>query len=114
MPKIHKPYISGKIKRLVTHQYHYLGPKIAMVAEKLDPTIGQLCFHRNFQTVRNMQKGAMEMSSEGPKMVGGRYGLARNGRKVNKSLVTHGGRRRRFAGPIRARPAADGRETLLA
>ena len=32
-----------------------------------------------------------------------------NGRKTEKLLVTHGGRRR-FAGPIPARPAAVGRE----
>ena len=38
--------------------------------------------------------------------------LARNGRKIKKLPVTHGGRRRRFAGPIPARPAAVGREIL--
>ena len=54
------------------------------------------------------------MSSEGPKMVGGRYGLAENGLKVKKIPVTHGGCRRRFAGPIRALPTAVGRETLPA
>ena len=47
-----------------------------MVAGKLDPTVFQLYFCRIFQTVRNLQKGTMGMSSEGPKMVGGRYGLA--------------------------------------
>ena len=52
-----------------------------MVAEKLDPTVGQLCFCRIFQTVRNLQKGTKEMSSEGPKMVEMRYGLAGNGLK---------------------------------
>ena len=104
MYKIHKPYINGKPKRLGTHQYHYLGPTVAVVAEKLDPTVGQLCFRRNFQTVRNLQKGATEMSSEGPKMVKGRYGLAENGRKVKKSPMT----------PIQERPTAAGRETLPA
>ena len=34
--------------------------------------------------------------------------LARNGRKIKKLPMTHGGRR--FAGPIPARPAAIGRE----
>ena len=43
------------------------------------------CFRRNFQTVRNMQKGTTGMSSEGPKMVGGRNGLAGNGLKWPKS-----------------------------
>ena len=43
------------------------------------------CFRRNFQRVRNLQKGTTGMSSEGPKMVGGRYGLARNGLKWPKS-----------------------------
>ena len=36
--------------------------------------------------------------------------VAENGRKIMKCPVTHGGRRRRFAGPILARPAAVGRE----
>ena len=81
-----------------------------MVAEKLDPTVSQLCFCCIFQTVRNLQKGTTEMSSDGPKMVERRYGLAGNGRKIKKSPVTHGGRRRRFAGLIRERPAATGRE----
>ena len=40
--------------------------------------------------------------------------MARNSRKIKKSSVTHGGRRRRFAGPIRARPVAAGQENLLA
>ena len=31
--------------------------------------------------------------------------LAENGRKIKKLSVTHGGRRRLFAGPIQARPA---------
>ena len=53
------------------------------------------------------------MSSEGPKMMERSYGLAGNGLKwpENQEIpVTHGGRRRRFAGPIPARPAAVGRE----
>ena len=37
-----------------------------------------------------------------------------NGRKSGKLPVTQGGRRRRFAGPIPTRPAADGREILPA
>ena len=77
MSKIHKPYINGKPKKPGTHQYHYLGPTFVVVAGKLDPTAGQLCFRRIFQTVRNLQKGTTEMSSEGPKMVGGRYGVGR-------------------------------------
>ena len=85
MSKIHKPYINGKPKRPGTHQYHFLGPTVAVVAGKLDPTIDRLCFRRNFQTVRNLQKGAMEMSSKGPKMVGGGFGLAGNGLKEPKS-----------------------------
>ena len=38
--------------------------------------------------------------------------LAGNGRKIKKLPVTHGGRRRRFAGPIPARSANVGREIL--
>ena len=37
--------------------------------------------------------------------------VARNGRKSQEHSGDHGGRRRRFAGPIRARPTAVGRET---
>ena len=42
--------------------------------------------------------------------------VAGNGRKIKKIPVTHGcrGRRRRFADPIRARPAAIGLEILPA
>ena len=36
--------------------------------------------------------------------------MALNGRKIKKSPLTHGSRRYRFAGPIRARPAAVGHE----
>ena len=83
--KIHKPHINGKPKRLGTHQYPYLGPKVAVVAEKCDPTVGQLCFCRIFQTVRNLQKRTTRMSLEGLKMLGGRYGSALSGRKMQKT-----------------------------
>ena len=43
------------------------------------------CFRRIFQTVMNLEKMTTEMSSEGPKMVGERYGSAWNGRKMAKS-----------------------------
>ena len=56
-----------------------------MVARKLDPTVGKLCFRRIFQTVRNLLKWTTEMSSEGPKIMGGRYGSAWNGQKTPKS-----------------------------
>ena len=55
-----------------------------MVAEKLDPTVGQTCFLRIFQTVRNLKKRTTRRSSEGPNMGGGRYGSAWNGRKTTK------------------------------
>ena len=83
--KIYKLYINGKPKRLGTHQYPYLGPKVAVVAGKLDPTVGRICFCRIFQTVMNLKKRTTEMSSEGSKMVGERYGSAWNGRKMTKS-----------------------------
>ena len=35
--------------------------------------------------------------------------MAENGRKIQEQSGDHGGRHRRFAGPIRARPAAVGR-----
>ena len=54
--------------------YPYLGPKVAAVAGKLDPTVGQTCFRRIFQKVRNLKKMSTGMGPEGPKMGGGRYG----------------------------------------
>ena len=83
-----------------------------MVAGKLDPTIGQICFCRIFQTMMNLEKRTTELSSDGPKMVKKSYRVAENGRKIKKIPVTHGGLRRRFAGPIPARPAVVGREIL--
>ena len=83
--KIYKLYINGKPKRPGTQQYPYLGPKVSLVAGKLDPTVGQICFRRIFQTVKNLRKGTKGMSSEGPKMGGERYGSAWNGRKIEKS-----------------------------
>ena len=83
-----------------------------MVAGKLDPAIRRICCCRIFQTVMNLEKRTTEMSSEGPKMVEMSYGVAGNDRKIKKIPVTHGGRRRRFAGPIPARPAAVGRKIL--
>ena len=79
-----------------------------MVDEKLDPTIGQLCFRRNFQTVRNLQKGTTEMSSKGPKMVERRYGLAGNGLKWQK-IQERSGNPRWSSPPLRRHnPGASG------
>ena len=83
--KIYKLYINGNPKRPGTQKYPYLCPKVAVVAGKLDPTVGQISFHRIFQMVRNLRKGTTGMSSEGPKMVGGGYGSTWNGRKIGKS-----------------------------
>ena len=83
--KIYKLYIKGIPKRLGTHQYPYLGPKVAVVVEKLDPTVDQICFCRIFQTMINLGKRTTEMSSEGLKMVRERYGSAWNGQKMTKS-----------------------------
>ena len=82
--KIHKPHINGKPKRPGTHQYPYLGPKVAVVAGKLDPTVSRICFCHIFQTVMNLEKRTTEKSSEGPKMLGERYGSAWNSRKMTK------------------------------
>ena len=71
-----------------------------MVAGKLDPTIGQICFHRIFQTVMNLEKRTTKMSFEGPIMVGGSNKIRRP--KVADAAL--------FASPIRARPTAAGRE----
>ena len=40
--------------------------------------------------------------------------MAENGQKNQEQFGDHGGRRRRFAGPIRARPGAVDREILPA
>ena len=83
--KIYKLYINENPKRPGTQQYPYLGLKVAVVTEKLDPTVGQICFRRIFQTVWNLRKRTTRMSSEGPKMGGGRYGSTWNGQKIAKS-----------------------------
>ena len=83
--KIYKLYINGKTKRPGTQQFPYLGPKVSVVAEKLNPTVSQTRFRRIFQTMRNLKKRTTGMSSEGPKMGGGRYGSTWNGRKMKKT-----------------------------
>ena len=83
--KIYKLYINEMPKRPRTHQYPYLGPKVAVVVGNLDLIVGQIYFRRIFQTVMNLEKRTMRMSLEGPKMVGERYGSAWNGRKMTKS-----------------------------
>ena len=50
-----------------------------------DPTVGQTSFRCIFQTVRNLEKMTTGISSEGPKMGGGRHRSAWNGRKTAKS-----------------------------
>ena len=82
--KIYKLYINENSKRPGTQKYPYLGPKVSVVVGKRDPTIDQTSFRRIFQTVRNLQKRTTGMSSEGPKLGGGRNGLAWNGRKTKK------------------------------
>ena len=98
--KIYKLYIDGNPKRPGTQQYPYLGPKIVVVAEKLDPTVGQLCFHRIFQTVWNLRKGTTEMSSESPKWwVGGMGRPGISGKHQNPATQGGGGRRLRRPDP---------------
>ena len=92
--KIYKLYINGKPKRPGTQKYPYLGPNVSVVAEKLDPTVGQICFRRIFQTVRNLQKRTTGMSSEGPKMGEGGMGQFGMAEKRRKSVTHHGDRRR--------------------
>ena len=89
--KIYKLYVKRKPKRPRTHQYPYLDPKVAVVAEKLDPTVDQICFCCIFQTVMNLEKRTTGMSSKGPKMGGGggggggRYEFDWSGWKMEKS-----------------------------
>ena len=65
------------------------------MAEKLDPIVGQLCFRRIFQTVRNLKKRTTGMSSEGLKM-GGRevWVCLKWPEKCRKPVTHHGGGRR--------------------
>ena len=83
--EIQKPHINGKPKRPGTRQYPYLDPKVAVVAGNLDQTVGRIYFCRIIQTVMNLEKRTKEISLEGPKIVGERYGSAWNGRKMKKS-----------------------------
>ena len=65
-----------------------------MVAEKLDPTVGQICFFRNFQTVMNLEKRTTEMSSEVQKWWKRGMGRPEMAGK-HKNQVTQGGGNRR-------------------
>ena len=80
-----------------------------MVAEKLNPTVGRICFCRIFETVMNLEKRTTEMSSEGPKMVERRYGFRPKNTKIRRPKLAAAAE---FVSPIRARPTAVGREIL--
>ena len=81
-----------------------------MVAGKLDPIVDRICFCHIFQTVMNLEKRTTEMSSEGPKMVGERYGSAWNDRKNDKIWRPKVAAAAVFAGPIRGRPVVASRD----
>ena len=108
--KIYKPYINGKPKRPETHQYPYLGPKVAVVAGKLDPTVDRICF------LSYLSNG----DESGEKDPGNEFRGSKNGGKevlVGLKLPENTKIRRpklaaaaAFAGPIQARPAAAGRK----
>ena len=105
MSKIYKLYINGKLKRPGTQQYPYLGPKVAVVAEKLDPIVGQLCSNR--KTVRNSDhENEFRGSKNGGREVWVSLEWPEN-TKIQRPKVAAA---TAFAGPIRACPAAAGRE----
>ena len=85
-----------------------------MVAEKLDPTIGQLCFCRIFQTVRNLQKkdhgNEFRGSKNGGKEVWVGFRWPKNTKIRRPKFVAAAA----FADPIQARPTAAGQEILPA
>ena len=110
--KIHKPHINEKPKRSGTHQYPHLGPKVAVVAGKLDPTVDQHCFCPIFQTVRNLQKGTTEMSSEGPKNGGKEVWVGLKSPENTKILRPKLAIAAAFADSIQASPAAASRKSL--
>ena len=87
--KFYKPHINGKTKRPGTHWYHYLGPTIAVVAEKPDLSFGRFRFHCNFKTVRNPQKkdhvDEFKRSKNGGKELWGGLKWPKNGRKSQNS-----------------------------
>ena len=113
-PKIYKPHINGKPKRPGTHQYPYLGIKVAVVAEKLDPTVDQLCFCCIFQTVRSLQKKYHGNEFRGSKNGGKEVWVFLKWPKNTKIRRPKLAAAAAFASPIRARPAAAGWEILPA
>ena len=83
-----------------------------MVAEKLDPTVGRICFCRIFQTVMNMEKKDKGNEFRGSKNSGKEVWV---GLKWPKNTKIHRPKlvaAAAFAGPIRARPAAAGQKIL--
>ena len=85
-----------------------------MVAGKLNPTVGKICFCRIFQTVMNLEKRTTEMSSEGPKMVEKELWVGLKWPENTKIGRPKFAAAAAFAGPIRARSAAAGRKILPA
>ena len=112
MSKIYKPHINGKPKRPGTHQYHYLVPTVPVVAKKLDPTIGQFCFRRNFQMVRNQKKRDHENEFRGSKNGGKEVWVGLKWPENTKIRRPKFAAAAAFAGLIRACLAATGRKIL--
>ena len=83
-----------------------------MVAGKLNPTVGQLCFCRIFQTVRNLQKGTTEMSSKGPKFGGKEVWVSLKWPENTKIRHPKFAASNAFVDPIWASPAAAGLKFL--
>ena len=110
--KIHKPYINGKPKRPGINQYPHLGSKVVVVAQKLDPTVDQLCFCRIFQTVRNLQKWTTENEFRGSKNSGKEVWVGLKWPEKTKIRRPKFAAAVAFTGPIRARPAVAGRKIL--
>ena len=114
MSKIYKTHINGNPKRPGTHQYPHLGPKVAVVAEKLDPTVNQLCFYRIFQTVRNLQKRDHGNEFRGSKNGRKEVWVGLRGPKNTKIWRPKFEVVAAFADPIRERPVTTGQEILPA
>ena len=110
MSKIYKLYINGKPKRPGTQQYPYLGPKVAVVAEKLDPTINQTCFSSYLSNGEESEEKDHGNEFRGSKNGGREVWVGLKWPENSKIRRPKVAATAVFAGLIRARPTAVGHE----
>ena len=83
-----------------------------MVARKLDPIVGRICFCRVFQTVMNLEKKNHGNEFKGSKNGGKEVWVGLKWPENTKIRRPEVAAAAEFAGLIQARPAAIGREIL--